>query len=80
MNNALQTFEGGCVCGQVRYRLTSSPLIVHCCHCSWCQRETGSSYALNALIETDRVQLLRGEPEAIITPTASGSGQKISPP
>lgn len=78
MSNEFQTREGGCVCGHVRFTLTSSPLFVHCCHCRWCQRETGSSYALNALIETDRVHLLRGEPEAIVTPTASGSGQKIS--
>lgn len=53
-------------------------MFVHCCHCRWCQRESGASFALNALIEAERVVLLRGEPEVIDTPSASGRGQKIS--
>jgi len=72
------TFEGGCTCRQVRYRMTSKPLFVHCCHCRWCQRETGTAFALNALIEADRVQLLHGEVEVIDTPSNSGKGQRIS--
>ena len=69
--------EGGCTCRQVRYRMTSRPLFVHCCHCSWCQRETGTAFALNAMIEADRVTLLAGDPEMVDTPSASGRGQKI---
>jgi hypothetical protein len=71
------SLEGGCTCGAVRYRMTSTPLIVHCCHCRWCQRETGASFALNAVIEADRVVLLQGMPETVMTPTNSGKGQKI---
>lgn len=70
--------EGGCTCRFVRYRMLSKPLFVHCCHCTWCQRETGAAFALNAMIEADRVELLRGEVELIDTPTSSGKGQKIS--
>ncbi len=70
--------EGRCTCGHVRYRLTSPPLFVHCCHCTWCQRETGTAFALNALIEADRVELLSGEVEIVDTPSASGKGQRIS--
>jgi hypothetical protein len=54
--------EGGCGCGQVRYRMEGAPLVVHCCHCRWCQRETGSAFALNAMIEADRVVVLAGAP------------------
>lgn len=72
------TFEGGCTCRSVRYRLRSRPLFVHCCHCRWCQRETGSAFALNALIETDRVERLQGEVDLVPTPSASGKGQKIA--
>jgi hypothetical protein len=57
--------------------MISKPLFVHCCHCRWCQRETGTAFALNAMIEADRVLLLQGEPEGIDTPSASGKGQKI---
>ena len=70
--------EGGCDCRAVRYRMTSEPLVVHCCHCRWCQRESGASFALNAVIEADRVHLISGEPELVATPSASGKGQKIA--
>jgi hypothetical protein len=70
--------EGGCDCGEVRYRLQSPPLIVHCCHCRWCQRESGASFALNALIEADRLVHLRAEPEIVETPSSSGRGQRIA--
>lgn len=71
-------FEGGCDCRQVRYRLASRPLFVHCCHCRWCQRESGSAFALNAMIETDRVHLLTGTPDLVHTPSDSGAGQDIA--
>jgi len=70
--------EGGCTCGAVRYRLLSRPLFVHCCHCRWCQRESGASFALNAMIESDRVELIRGAPEMVATPSNSGKGQNIA--
>ena len=77
MASKTEIFEGGCTCRQVRYRMTSRPLFVHCCHCTWCQRESGASFALNAMIEADRVQLTAGQPEPVNTPSASGKGQKI---
>ncbi|HJW52802.1 MAG TPA: GFA family protein [Burkholderiaceae bacterium] len=70
--------EGGCDCGKIRYRMLSRPLFVHCCHCRWCQRESGASFALNAMIEADRVVHLGAEPEIVDTPSASGLGQKIA--
>ena len=70
--------EGGCTCRHIRYRMESKPLFVHCCHCRSCQRETGASFALNAMIEADRVTLLAGEPELVDTPSASGMGQRIA--
>lgn len=70
--------EGGCDCGAVRYRMETTPLFVNCCHCRWCQRESGASFALNAMIEADRVALLGDAPEIVKTPSASGSGQDIA--
>ena len=72
------TYDGGCTCRAVRYRMTSRPLFVNCCHCRWCQRETGASFALNAMIEADRVELLQGEVDVVMTPSKSGKGQKIA--
>jgi hypothetical protein len=77
-NTTVYPLFGGCDCRAVRYRLESPPLFVHCCHCRWCQRESGASFALNALIEADRVALLAGEPELVATPSASGRGQNIA--
>lgn len=70
--------DGGCDCRHVRYRLQTAPLFVHCCHCRWCQRESGASYALNAMIESDRVVLLAGEVDIVDTPSDSGLGQRIA--
>lgn len=70
--------DGGCSCGAIRYRMEAPPLIVHCCHCRWCQRESGSAFAVNALIESARLTILQGAPELVLTPSASGKGQKIA--
>ena len=69
--------EGGCSCGSVRYRLTSEPLFVHCCHCLNCQRQTGSAFVINVLIEADRVELLTGDPEPVDVPRDDGNTQRI---
>lgn len=69
--------EGGCSCGAVRYRLASEPLFVHCCHCLNCQRQTGSAFVVNVLIEAGRVDVRSGEPEAVDVPRDDGSSQRI---
>jgi len=70
--------EGGCTCGALRYALATAPMVVHCCHCTDCQTETGSAFAVNAVIESDRVAVLKGEPAYVMTPSASGKGQEIA--
>jgi hypothetical protein len=69
--------EGGCACGEVRYRLASDPLFVHCCHCLNCQRQTGSAFVINLLIEADRMELSAGEPVRVDVPRDDGSTQQI---
>src|SRR5438874_3043872 len=71
--------EGGCACGAVRYRLTSTPLFTHCCHCLNCQRQTGSAFVINLLIEAGRVELPAGEPEPVDAPRDDGTSQRIFP-
>jgi len=78
MTSNTETYDGGCTCGHVRYRVTSKPLFVNCCHCRWCQRQSGGAFAINAMIEADRVRLLQGEVEVVLTPSPSGKGQKIA--
>jgi hypothetical protein len=71
-------FEGGCSCGEVRYRMDRAPMYVHCCHCRWCQRESGAAFALNGFLEAHELTLLQGRVEVIDTPSNSGRGQRIS--
>ena len=69
--------EGGCACGAVRYQLSSPPMFVNCCHCRDCQRQTGSAFVVNAVIETDRIGLVSGKPEPVPVPTESGRPHDI---
>ena len=78
MSDRTEKHEGACACGYVRYEMESQPLIVHCCHCSWCQRQNGSAFAVNALIEADRVRLIKGDVVDIEVPSPSGAKQRIS--
>ncbi|MDW3208197.1 MAG: GFA family protein [Alphaproteobacteria bacterium] len=66
-------FEGGCACGNVRYRVNAPPMFVHCCHCRFCQRETGSAFVVNALVEGSKVEIRAGEPTPCRLPTESGN-------
>jgi len=72
-----QQREGGCACGAVRYRLSSEPLFVHCCHCLNCQRQTGSAFVINLLIEAERVEVVAGTPQPVDVPRDDGSAQRI---
>lgn len=78
MTQQFAAVEGSCDCKAVRYRMLKSPMIVHCCHCRWCQRESGSAFALNAMVESEYVEELGITPELIDTPSASGAGQQIA--
>ena len=69
--------DGGCACGRLRYRMRSKPMFVHCCHCKDCQRQTGTGFVLNALIEADRVELLSGDPRPFAMPTDSGRPHRV---
>jgi hypothetical protein len=72
-----ETFKGGCYCGAVRYRLSSRPMFTHCCHCFDCQKQTGGAFAINALYETSRIEVLQGELRIIEMPSPSGRGHEV---
>lgn len=76
MSNNVHT--GSCGCDYVKYQVKGDPLIVHCCHCSFCQTQTGSAFVVNALFEQDKVELLQGEVKEIVTPSPSGKGQTVA--
>jgi hypothetical protein len=65
------SLEGGCACGEIRYRLTAAPMVVHACHCGDCQRQTGSAFVINLFIERKFVEVSGGEPAAFRVPPGS---------
>lgn len=72
------TFEGGCSCGAVRYRIASRPMFTHCCHCLDCQNQTGGAFAINGLIETSRIEMLSDTPLQVVDmPSPSGRGHEV---
>lgn len=75
---AAPPFPGRCTCGAVAFEVTVEPLIVHACHCRWCQRETGAAFAINALVESRCVSVRGAGPVLVDTPSASGRGQQIA--
>ena len=76
MPSTSDNLQGGCACGYIRYHLTARPMFVHCCHCRDCQRQTGSAFVINALIEADRIAA-QNEPQPIGMPTDSGKPHRI---
>ena len=75
----MPTYPGSCFCGAVKYRLTAAPMFVNSCHCTECRRQTGSAFAINAVIETDRIELLEGSlaPVPVLVPSESGRPHDI---
>ncbi|WP_417266918.1 GFA family protein [Celeribacter baekdonensis] len=69
--------HGRCTCGEIEYALGDSFMCVHSCHCTWCQRETGSAFALNGLIERAKLTVIKGTPMEVETASNSGKGQTI---
>jgi hypothetical protein len=72
-----ETLEGGCGCGAVRYRLEDEPMYVNNCHCRLCQLQTGTGSAVNAFIETDRLEHLSGDLSEHEFMTGSGGIQIV---
>ena len=56
-----EDYEGGCLCGQVRYRVRGPFQQFHLCHCSRCRRSTGSAHASNLFTAADAITWLSGE-------------------
>lgn len=56
------THDGGCACGAIRYSVSGQPALAQACHCSFCQRRTGSAFALVVAFKEDQVELTGATP------------------
>ena len=64
--------HGGCFCGSTRYRLETAPLFCYACHCTDCNKQTGSVYACFTSIENDHITSIGALPPKITTAIRSG--------
>jgi len=65
-------FSGGCLCGSVRYKVSSDPSFVLNCHCEDCRRSTGSVYGTNVFVDEDKVEIT-GEVSLYVHTADSGN-------
>ncbi|KAF2714816.1 hypothetical protein K504DRAFT_529080 [Pleomassaria siparia CBS 279.74] len=71
--------KGHCTCKTITYEVVAPFLVTNCCHCTWCQRETGTVFVLNAIIETSNFRITsETKPVFVYIPSASGDGQMIA--
>ena len=68
--------EGGCLCGDIRYKAIAAPLRVTFCHCRFCQRATGSAYLVEPVFSKADVVLTKGAP-ALYAHRSKGSGKIV---
>ena len=52
--------EGGCVCGSVRYRTIGAPMLATVCHCTFCQKRTGSAFSEPVIFRMEQVEFSGG--------------------
>ena len=55
--------EGGCMCGQVRMKVSAPPIMTMACHCTGCQKLSASAFSLTAMIPSQGFEVLHGEPQ-----------------
>ena len=63
--------SGGCQCGAIRYEISGPPVAIYACHCTECQKQSGSAFAMGAVIPQEHFRITKGNPKMF--------ARKISP-
>src|SRR5262249_23932705 len=72
-----ESHEGGCLCGAVRYRARGEPMRVTICHCTFCQRLTGSAFLVEPIFKREEVTF-GGEAPRAFEHRSDGSGKRVT--
>lgn len=72
-----QVHEGGCLCGATRYKATAAPLRVTICHCTFCQRFTGSAFLVEPIFRRGDVSF-SGAPLELYQHRSDSSGKRVT--
>ena len=73
-----QSQTGGCLCSDIRYCLDDDPLTVYACHCTDCQRQSGSSFTLSMVVRREVLKLLQGQPDEFVVELSDGRRKQAS--
>jgi len=65
-------YTGRCFCGSAQYRVAEEPLVVYACHCTDCQKRSGSAFGLSMWVRRGALEITRGEARADAPLTADG--------
>jgi hypothetical protein len=57
--------KGGCQCDKLRFELSAPPLMLYACHCTNCQKQTGSAFVLSTAIVENTFSFIEGEPAKV---------------
>lgn len=72
----MSTHEGGCLCGATRFETTADPVRVTTCHCTFCQRATGSANMVEPLFDKPALRVVKGTPK-VFDLVSEGSGKVV---
>jgi hypothetical protein len=72
IRNMTPPLSGGCLCGAVRYQISSAVTELRACHCTACQKHSGAGGTVNALVPSADVKFTQGKPKRFTMKADSG--------
>jgi hypothetical protein len=57
----MSQIKGGCLCGKIRYESNAQPVMVAICHCTHCQKQSGSAFSVNLGLPKGSLKFIKGE-------------------
>ena len=63
----MKSHKARCTCGAIRYKFTGEPYTVYACHCTTCQRRTGSAFGLSMIVPATSIEITEGDPADVVT-------------
>lgn len=68
---------GGCLCGSTRYEIAAEPTLIYACHCSDCQKATGSAFVLAMRVPPGRIVCTQGGAKPYVRARADGRKRSV---
>lgn len=70
-------YLGRCACGAIEYRINAEPLTFYICHCTDCQKLSGSAYGLSMPVLEETLEVLKGAAAKSSFETSAGKSKTV---